>query len=303
MANFKKMILIPYEKDEMAQATRRSELDVQMLNILKRTDLDDRAKFRMYQRLLELYLRHGESRQNNKLFKSNEEQSTQTVTMMNDVNVQTSPENSPSQMNTIIDHESDYQYDNFNSFNFDKYGMPTESNKPKVSFSSLFQRYKQPLLSLPQGTESKIKKKLDEEYNDATPKKPAVVDTSPLLNETAVKINESIIQPLTYLDETKSKITLTPDKTIHQIDTYSPVEKSMSAIKTPYVNPSNVTQRDKLYEWEVVTDKKKEREKKKKENNNTTSNHNFQNNSRNYKSNNSSKYNNKNNNSGKKSFY
>ena len=52
------MILVPYEKSEIAEATRRSELDEQMAKVLKRNDLDDRAKFRLYQRLLELYLRH-----------------------------------------------------------------------------------------------------------------------------------------------------------------------------------------------------------------------------------------------------
>ena len=56
------MILVPYEKSEIAEATRRSELDEQMSKVLKRNDLDDRAKFRLYQRLLELYLRHRHMR-------------------------------------------------------------------------------------------------------------------------------------------------------------------------------------------------------------------------------------------------
>ena len=51
------MLLIPFEKKDSPEITRRSELDEQMAKILKRDDLDDRDKFRMYQRLLEFYLR------------------------------------------------------------------------------------------------------------------------------------------------------------------------------------------------------------------------------------------------------
>jgi len=57
MASFKKMILVPLEKKDNPEIRRRSELDEQMAKILKRNDIDDREKFRMYQRLLELYLR------------------------------------------------------------------------------------------------------------------------------------------------------------------------------------------------------------------------------------------------------
>ena len=102
MSNFKKMLLVPYEKNEIAQATRRSELDVKMLKVLQRTDIDDRTKFKLYQRLLELYLRHNQDKQmNNKTFESNAAQTdniqqlnfaTQTDPMKKTANIQTSPE-------------------------------------------------------------------------------------------------------------------------------------------------------------------------------------------------------------------
>jgi len=49
------MVLVPYEHE--LSYTRQSELDKQMSGILKRTDLNDRHKYQMYQKLLEAFLR------------------------------------------------------------------------------------------------------------------------------------------------------------------------------------------------------------------------------------------------------
>ena len=89
------MILVPYEKSEIAEATRRSEQDEQMAKVLKRNDSDQRAKFRLYQRLLELYLRHKKDKLSIRRYENNAAQTDNprhtdfSGKTINDVSVQT----------------------------------------------------------------------------------------------------------------------------------------------------------------------------------------------------------------------
>ena len=249
------MILVPYEKNEIAQATRRSELDEQMAKVLQRNDLDDRAKFRLYQRLLELYLRHQQKTKSIKTFENSDTQtfdtqkanfSTQTI---NEASVQTSPEKSTISVqtdpikskvdsqtsfsendknilgNTLID---DYQYDTYNppyfldhnnSYNPDLYRSifePRRSNLNDLNWATNSQ------LGISYLKPNRIKKKLELDYNEPTPQKPSLLQKS----VPDLSLNESLNQPTTKLDISRSKIFETPDATKNEISSYSPTEKN-----------------------------------------------------------------------------
>ena len=304
------MILVPYEKTEIAEATRRSELDEQMAKILKRNDLDDRDKFRLYQSLLQTYLRHSQNKLDVKTNENREAQtaspqttdystqtkpqktnySTQTIPQKAnfatqtaaETSVQTSPLKSNVDVqasfseydktnlgNTVIDN--DYQYDTYNpgfynNFSFDKYGFPDNSNR------SIFDIRRSNLNDITLGVEkqvdnsfinpSKVKKKLDLDYNEPTPQRPSVLHNS-ILDTSLNNLNETIKQPITKLDKTNSKIFETPDATRNEISTYSPLERTLE-VATPDINSVNITQRHKPSGW---TQSRKSKKKKKKKSN------------------------------------
>ena len=239
------MILVPYEKSEIAEATRRSELDEQMAKVLKRNDLDERAKFRLYQRLLELYLRYKKDKLCIRRYENNAAQTDNprhtdfaaqtindvSVQTVNDVGVQAKPSKSTFETQTSFSEddknifgnsliEPDYSFDNLiNNYDYNVDGYrsiydPRHSNVKDLNLTSYHQLDKSYLNPI------KINKKLELDYNEPTPLRPSLLQKSVL---DASLIN-SIRQPITKLDTSHSKIFETPDATKNEISSYSPVD-------------------------------------------------------------------------------
>ena len=202
MSSFKKMILVPFEKKDNPNISRRSELDEQMAKILKRDDIDATEKFRMYQRLLEFYLRiskeTSEDKSNNKESIDNESISGNSNSNSNTSISSYDSRNHSTSNNITQSYYDDYEDDTEMTKTYNKHNHLAHVNKyyKTTIDDSIMQSNKKNDNPLPKRVQtlrfesdqkqSRLNTPQQYEYNEPSPVKPLELQRLSILSRGAL---------------------------------------------------------------------------------------------------------------------